>query len=102
MRPQSLVAMRSWVINKQHTLRMSNHMTATDSQLSLWTRTSSWLSWIAEVADCDSVQFTFDRVNQLDKELAEAKSRIEQLEKQLPTEPSLLLRKKRLNAHNIR
>ncbi|MFT6989021.1 MAG: hypothetical protein ACJASL_000987 [Paraglaciecola sp.] len=64
-------------------------MSTTDSKLSLWTRTSSWLSRIAEVADYDSVQFTFDRVNQLDKELAELKSRIEQLEKQAITEPSL-------------
>ena len=63
-------------------------MTTTDSQLSLWARTSSWLTRIAEIADYDSVQFTFDRMNQLDKELAELKTRIEQLEKQPTTESS--------------
>ena len=64
-------------------------MTTTDSQLSLWARTSSWLTRIAEIADYDSVQFTFDRINQLDKELAELKTRIEQVEKQPTTESNL-------------
>ena len=64
-------------------------MTAIDSQLSFWARTSNWLNRIAEVADYDSVQFTYDRVNQLDKELTELKTRIAQLEKQSTTEPGL-------------
>lgn len=64
-------------------------MTAIDAQLSLWARISSWLSRVTELADYDSVQFTFDRVEQLDKELAELKSRIEQLEKQSTTESRL-------------
>jgi hypothetical protein len=52
-------------------------MTTIDSQLPLWDRISSWLRRVAEVADFDNVQFTFDRINEMDNELTQLKIRIE-------------------------
>jgi predicted nucleic acid-binding Zn-ribbon protein len=60
-------------------------MTTIDSQLSLWDRISSWLTRVAEIADYDSAQFTLERINELDKELTQLKTRIEQLEKEPAT-----------------
>jgi hypothetical protein len=55
-------------------------MTNTDSQSSLWTRVSYWLTRIADTFDYDSVEFTFDRMNELNKELTELTTRVQQLE----------------------
>lgn len=64
-------------------------MSTTDTPLSLWERTSNWLIRIAEAIDYDSVQFTFDQMNEMDKELIALKTRVEQLEKESLTESSL-------------
>jgi hypothetical protein len=57
-------------------------MTTIDSQLSLWDRISSWLTRVAEAVVYNSVQFTFERINELDKELIQLKTWIELLEKE--------------------
>ena len=63
-------------------------MTNTDSESSVWTRVSYWLTRIADTFDYDSVEFTFDRMNELNKELTELKTRVAQLENDATTNPS--------------
>jgi hypothetical protein len=63
-------------------------MIKTDSQSSLWTRVSYWLTKIADTFDNDSVEFTFKRVNELNKELIELKTRVQQLENEQTNKPS--------------
>lgn len=63
-------------------------MTNIDSQPSLWSRMSYWLTKIADTFDYDCVDFTFDRMNELNKELTELRTRVQQLEKEQTNESS--------------
>ena len=55
-------------------------MTTITSRPSRWARTLNWLSRFDEAINYDSTQLTFDRVNGLQSELAEFRTRVERLE----------------------